>query len=240
MMTAPPKLSGSLQTLLDDRLDAIDRVLLEADLPRSERQGIVEEVEAQVHELLGRCGSEPTRVELVAILDSLDPPEAYAPIDSRRRRAWPDQPALKPRRVPQPSLLALGSAMGGLLLLLVVVAGLYLVIGLEADDGFVLVALATVILMAGVAVSACGVFAIRQIRAADGWLIGLPAALFASLIFPLLAVNGLVAMTVLLFAEYGLIALAAIAVIVANACAVSYAWRWASVGCQRAATPVSD
>src|SRR5207249_10505456 len=119
MMTAPPKLDSSLQALIDDRLDAIDRVLLEAGVSRGERRGIVEESEAQVHELLVRRGGEPTRADLAAVLDSLDPPEAYAPEGYRPRRAWPERPAPVRLRVSQPSLLALGSALGGLFLLLI-------------------------------------------------------------------------------------------------------------------------
>src|SRR4051794_5843844 len=109
MMTAPTNLDSALQALIDDRLDAIERVLLEAGASRGERRGVVEEVEAQIHELLGRRGGEPTRADVAAVLDSLDPPEAYAPEGPRPRRtgfgrrapAW---------RVAQPSLLALGSA----------------------------------------------------------------------------------------------------------------------------------
>src|SRR3712207_8682127 len=52
-------------------------------------------------------------------------------------------------------------------------------------------AVAAVLTLAGVAVSVCGVLAIRQVRAAGGGPTGLPAALFGGLVFPLLAGNGL-------------------------------------------------
>ena len=72
-------ISGSLQTMVDARLDAIDRALL-GRVSRQERLNVVGEVEARIHELLhGRCGPgvEPSRDDVLAVLARLDPPEAY-------------------------------------------------------------------------------------------------------------------------------------------------------------------
>ncbi len=71
--------SGSLQTLIDVRLDAIDRALL-GRVSRQERLNVVGEVEGRIHELLAdRCGPgvEPARDDVLAVLARLDPPEAY-------------------------------------------------------------------------------------------------------------------------------------------------------------------
>jgi hypothetical protein len=69
----------SLQTLIDSRLDTIDRMLL-GRLPRGERLEIVREVESQIFELLQERGSdEPSREDVLAVLARLDPPEAYLP-----------------------------------------------------------------------------------------------------------------------------------------------------------------
>ena len=79
MMVAMAQISDSLQTLIDSRLDTIDRMLL-GRLPRSERLEIVREVEGQIHELLGERGSDDlTREDVLAVLARLDPPEAYLP-----------------------------------------------------------------------------------------------------------------------------------------------------------------
>ena len=74
-----PRLSESLQALVDLRLDTIDRMLL-GRVSRQERLAIVGEVEAQIHERLSELDSdEPSREDLLAVLSRLDPPEAYVP-----------------------------------------------------------------------------------------------------------------------------------------------------------------
>ncbi len=70
-------LSGSLQTLIDSRLDTIERMLL-GRVGRAERMAIVREVESQIHELLGELETEePSREDVLAVLARLDPPEAF-------------------------------------------------------------------------------------------------------------------------------------------------------------------
>jgi hypothetical protein len=83
----------SLQTLIDSRLDTIDRMLL-GRLARSERLEIVREVESQIFELLQERGAhEPAREDVLAVLARLDPPEAYLPEEFR------DEQANRPRPV---------------------------------------------------------------------------------------------------------------------------------------------
>ncbi len=226
MMTATTKLDSALQALVDDRLDAIDRVLQHAGMSRSERRGIVEEVEAQIFELLGRrVEGEPTRAEVVAVLDSLDPPEAYAPESYRRRFELRDPYDEVRRRVPQPSLLALASALGGLFVLILVVLAYSL---LASNGGEMALLLATFVLFAGAGVSVCGFLSIRQIRESGGWLTGLPVALFGALLFPLLMFNGLLLMALVFTAEISLYVFTGLAVVAANAYLVAHAWWWVS------------
>jgi hypothetical protein len=71
------QLSTALQSLIESRLDTIDRMLL-ARVGRGERLAIVREVESQIDELLGeRETDELSREDVLAVLGQLDPPEAY-------------------------------------------------------------------------------------------------------------------------------------------------------------------
>jgi hypothetical protein len=73
------QLSTALQSLIDSRLDTIDRMLL-SRVARSERLAIVREVESQIGELLEeRETDELSREDVLAVLGRLDPPEAYLP-----------------------------------------------------------------------------------------------------------------------------------------------------------------
>jgi hypothetical protein len=79
MMVDTVQVSESLQTLIDSRLDTIDRMLL-GRLSRQDRLAIVREVESQIHDLLQeRDSDELTREDVLAVLARLDPPEAYIP-----------------------------------------------------------------------------------------------------------------------------------------------------------------
>ena len=72
-----PILSEVCQSLIDARLDTIDRMLL-GYVPRSDRTAIVGEIESQIHELLAGYDSESiTREDVLDVLRRLDPPEAY-------------------------------------------------------------------------------------------------------------------------------------------------------------------
>jgi hypothetical protein len=115
-------LSESLQSLIDSRLDTIDRMLL-GRVARAERVAIVREVESQIHELLGeRETDEPSREDVLAVLARLDPPEAYLPEEGGATdsppssRSGPIRPAV--RSVDQGNLrVARASAILGLLAL---------------------------------------------------------------------------------------------------------------------------
>jgi len=64
---------------MDAYLDAIERVLVAADMPRAERKGIADDVEAQILEMLAAGkGAEATVEDVETVLAQLDPPEAYA------------------------------------------------------------------------------------------------------------------------------------------------------------------
>lgn len=85
-MTAA-ELNPELRNLIDARLDSVDRMLICAQIGWSERRSIVGEVETQIFELLARRALAPTRDDVLAVLDSLDPPESYVPEELRAKTA---------------------------------------------------------------------------------------------------------------------------------------------------------
>jgi hypothetical protein len=73
------RLTPALEALIDARLNTIDRMLLDA-VPRQDRLAIVRDVETQIHEQIqARETGELSREDVLAVLASLDPPEAYLP-----------------------------------------------------------------------------------------------------------------------------------------------------------------
>ena len=141
-ITTMAHLTPALQELVNLRLDAIDRILLN-NVARSDRIGIVAEVEAQIFELLTERGTdELTRDDLLAVLTELDPPEAYLPeqsaqqagaISGRERRA---PTHARPARPTESRVGIVGGIVGmsalGMLLLMPLV---YLVAtGLESEE----------------------------------------------------------------------------------------------------------
>lgn len=70
-------LTPDLQTLVDTRLDLVDRVLMDTRVSRAERTSILQELEGQILEQVDRRSPEPSRRDVLAVLAELDPPEAF-------------------------------------------------------------------------------------------------------------------------------------------------------------------
>lgn len=81
-MTAA-ELQPELRNLIDARLEAIDRILAQARVAWAERRNIVGEVETQIYELLARRTAAPAEDDVLAVLGTLDPAEAYIPEELR-------------------------------------------------------------------------------------------------------------------------------------------------------------
>lgn len=123
------ELAPSLQKLVDARLDNIDRALLSTDITRYERRQIVSAVEDQIQELVARLDkSEPEREDLLRILASLDPPEAYGSGSMQGTSDFSKQSESRPisvsyfspRVAPKGSVLAIiGVVLAGLSLLII-------------------------------------------------------------------------------------------------------------------------
>lgn len=132
-MTAA-ELNPELRTLIDARLESLDRILTSAQIGWSERRSIVGEVETQIYELLARRSQLPTREDVLAVLGQLDPPEAYLPEELRAEFAQASQSAAEPtlnwRELPQHTLKLLEKLAPGAVFVagLVVANGVVLVI----------------------------------------------------------------------------------------------------------------
>lgn len=101
MTTATVRLPEALQSLVDSRLDTIDRMLL-GRVPRHDRVAIVGEVEAQIYELLaGRDADDLSREDVLAVLARLDPPEAYLPDETGGERGSRRMPEVHRPTVPR-------------------------------------------------------------------------------------------------------------------------------------------
>lgn len=139
-MASLSTLSPSFRQLVDSRLDSIERILLSTDINRIERREIVQSVEDQIHELLGRRNeAELTRDSVLAVLATIDPPEAYfisegKPQDHRSSR---DENHSDPRAsVKSTRLLAplavISCILGVLCLLSIVLWPISLIFGMAA------------------------------------------------------------------------------------------------------------
>ena len=185
MNTAVFELAPSLQRLLDARLDNIDRALLGSDLSRVERRQIVSSVEDQIHEMIDRLGrEEPTREEILHILASIDPPEAYGDGTSGRR----DVSELRLSRSLQSSenvssktgtstLGILGLVLSGLCIL---TGPSIFFLGILAIPFLILLSLSGMI---------CGIVSLCQISASQGKLTGTWMGVVAVTTFPLMALG---------------------------------------------------
>jgi hypothetical protein len=194
MIVVTAQISASLQTLIDSRLDTIDRMLL-GRLSRQERLAIVTEVESQIHELLHASdGGELTREDVLAVLARLDPPEAYI-LDDTESLAAPSRAALTSRSTPavprSDQRTGLVSGIVGLAALtLVVIYPAVFMIALSLQSQFVAFALCGVTLAlvfpAGILGLVLGVYS----RKSGAWaVVGIAASVLSLLLSPLIVLS---------------------------------------------------
>lgn len=79
MSQAAPNLPSDARQRIDDHLDAIERVLIQGNVSRTERRSIVDEVESQIYDMFSARPDQEPLTAVAEILSSLDAPEAYAP-----------------------------------------------------------------------------------------------------------------------------------------------------------------
>lgn len=180
-----PSLNHELRSLVDARLDEIERVLLDASVSYQERHHILSDVEAHVFEALASAGQQPTRDQLQSVLDALDPAEAYIPEELRGKPALLNaeatsqaaRTAVPPRQKPRVSRLAVMCTV------LAAFALLGYVTCLSTPGPASQMTFYERTLMVS---CVCGVVAFLRIRFSEGRLCGSWYALFAALLLPVI------------------------------------------------------
>jgi hypothetical protein len=73
----PISLNPDVRARLDAHLDAVEDALIAAGSSRERRRGVVDDLEAQITDMLAAKSETPTLADLEAVLATLDPPAAY-------------------------------------------------------------------------------------------------------------------------------------------------------------------
>jgi hypothetical protein len=71
------ELDAEVRERLDRHLDAVEAALHRTRRSREQRRGIVDDLETQILDMLGRRSERPTLGDMEAVLAGLDPPAAY-------------------------------------------------------------------------------------------------------------------------------------------------------------------
>ena len=120
-------LSAEARGRLDTHLDAVERVLVSAGHAREQRRAVMDDLEAQILEMLAARSATPTLADVEAVLAQLDAPAAYA---SAGREIPPASPA-RPPQMPAPARPRYSrTAIWGLVCILVSVLSIFCVLPL--------------------------------------------------------------------------------------------------------------
>jgi hypothetical protein len=246
-MSAAKSLNNDLQAIVDNRLDAIDQNLLRAGLPRHQRRSVVEEVENQILEMLSRLEvAEYTRADVLAVLAKLDPPEAYVPEDAPRRPAFDagatvEKVSAAARAGVQASVTAAGQVVervkaewnpawlacfaAGLGVFTLLLALVFMSM-IGPGEGAV-IGMLFLMVLAG-ASTLLGALSLYYLRRTKEQRFALAAALFATLLYPMLILDGIILAigTVTFPVSVALLALAWFIAI--NGAIGRLCWKWAT------------
>ena len=151
---------------------------------------------------------------MLAVLSQLDPPESYAP-EGFERSAVKDSWSIVKRREPRLSLMAVGSAACGAFLVPVLAVSVPM-----SEDGIVPLLLVATILVDSI-VGCCS----RLHHLAQGRLLGDRLALFATLLFPLVAINCLAIFAILTMNDLMVFAAIAVGFLALNGAIIYVTWQ---------------
>ena len=191
-------LPDDVRAQIDAHLDAIERVLSARGMSRSQRRGILDDVQTQIVEMLHRrCPQGATMADARAVLAELDPPESYAQDRDSPDQAIPGGPLGVAPRTPRVAVIAAFWALAFPIFFFwwfscysVVPAGQH-----PPEPQLLLKLCMIAVLASGltapVGTTALGLLALSRIRRSRGRLCGRALALADALLYPLLALDGL-------------------------------------------------
>ena len=254
------KLLPDARARVDTYLDAIEKTLERAGRPRDERRGVADDVEAQILEMLAdRAGFAPTVADVEAVLSDLDPPEAYAEGECAASDGVPAggdgareagagrsarPPAPRGRRLSRAAIVGVCCAPAVTLLIPPVVVLVLPALSYTEPWGIpwvgvlVLAPLGLIGLSAPFGTTILGLVAVSHIRHSGGRLYGMGLAVFDTLLFPLLLLDGPLLFLVMTWADVemspGIFLVFIALVFIADVAVVVLVWRLL----QRRARPV--
>ncbi len=206
-MTNADKLSAAAQRVIDEHLDAIEASLRASGVPRSERQGVVDNVENQINEMLAaRVAGTPTEEDVRALIAGLDAPESF--VEAMGPPATEVVPVpvttggAQHARISKCAVIGALWSIGIVFPVLFVIPVLFVVpvrvtVNTAASDGLIqhygwLVKLFAIIVLligasAPLGTTLLGFVSLSHIRRSAGALYGRRLALYDALVYPLLA-----------------------------------------------------
>jgi hypothetical protein len=197
--TLPPE----VRARVDGHLDAVESQLRTAGADRTQRRGIVDDLETQILDMLAAQKKEPpSSADVDAVLARLDPPSAYSD-----KQTWPAEPHPAPaaarggeprlcREAVQGAWCLVASVFGLIVLLLNFTTGRAHFGALRPPEPFWyqaltwgLLVVAAVAAVAGPILSTgLGWVAVERIRGSNGRIYGTALAAIEALLFPLVVI----------------------------------------------------
>lgn len=207
-MSSEMQLDAKAQRHLDAYLDAVSGALARSGQTESVIQGILSDIRTQVHDMLrARVVGSPTEDDVCAVIAELDPPESYAEGAGSESDAPPTS-ATTPHEAASVSPRLSNLALAGICWAPFGLVFLYLLLffhervpagTVPSGPHWWVWPLAALGASAPFGATILGWVAVAQIRHSAGRLYGLGLALADGLIYPLLALDGvLVALTLIL------------------------------------------
>jgi hypothetical protein len=239
MTTLSVELPAAFERLIHERLDAVERALLHSGMPRNERQTAIAEVESQIHEmLLQRAPAGIERHDVLAVLQQIDPPEAYlsaernsadgASLTTRSQMAPPASPAISESAAPtylapRVSVLGLCSAAAAVI---GSVSVLGIILGYTMDSEVVMLLCGIMALLMGILATIGGIVSMFRMYNSQGKVFGLMAAVFATLFLPLALMDLAQLFVLLLFGELGFYLSLGFNIVLTNGILIYLGWRF--------------
>ena len=120
------ELPADVRARLDAHLEAVEEALRTSGRTREQRRGIVDDLEAQITDMLAARSPTPNLADLDAVLKTLDPPTEYREDAPTRASAGAPRPPTPPAIQPPPRVRYSRTAIWGFALILVSLIPIFL------------------------------------------------------------------------------------------------------------------